>query len=49
MNVHDGEEWTEMDIEDLKAAIQHCRSIQEVAEFMGVAIASTTSPANARS
>jgi hypothetical protein len=30
-----GEEWTEMDIEDLKAAIQHCRSIEEVAEFLG--------------
>jgi hypothetical protein len=29
-----GEEWTEMDIEDLKAAIEHARSIEEVAEFL---------------
>jgi hypothetical protein len=25
------EEWTEMDIEDLKSATEHCRSIEEVA------------------
>ena len=24
---------TEMDIEDLKAAVQHCQSIEEIAEF----------------
>jgi hypothetical protein len=34
MNVA-SEEWTEMDIEDLKSAIEHCRSIEEVAEFLG--------------
>ena len=30
-----GEEWTEMDIEDLKSAVENCRSIAEVAEFLG--------------
>jgi hypothetical protein len=34
MDIYDGEEWTEMDIEDLKAAIEHCHSIEEVAEFL---------------
>ncbi len=29
-----GAEWTEMDIEDLKSAIEHCRSIEEIAEFL---------------
>jgi hypothetical protein len=35
MDKYDDEEWTEMGIEDLKAAIEHCRSIEEVAEFLG--------------
>ena len=35
MNIYDGPEWTEMDIEELKAAFKHCRSIEEIAEFLG--------------
>jgi hypothetical protein len=34
MDIYDGADWTEMDIEDLKAAIEHCRSIEEIAEFL---------------
>jgi hypothetical protein len=34
MDIYDGAEWTEMDIEDLKAAIESCRSIEEAAEFL---------------
>jgi len=34
MDIYDGTDWTEMDIEDLKAAIAHGRSIEEVAEFL---------------
>jgi hypothetical protein len=34
MDIYDGAEWTEMDIEDLKAAIEHGRSIEEAAEFL---------------
>jgi hypothetical protein len=34
MNIYTGAEWTEMDLEDLKAAIEHCRSIEEIAEFL---------------
>ena len=33
-DIYDGTEWTEMDIEDLKAAIAHGRSIEEIAEFL---------------
>jgi hypothetical protein len=33
-DIYDGAEWTEMDIEDLKSAIEHSRSIEEVAEFL---------------
>jgi hypothetical protein len=31
MDIYDGEEWTEMDIEDLKAAMEHGRSIEDAA------------------
>jgi len=31
---HDGTDWTDMDIEDLKAKIEHGRSIEEAAEFL---------------
>ena len=34
MNNYDGAEWTEMDIQDLKAAIESGRSIEEAAEFL---------------
>jgi hypothetical protein len=34
MDIYDGAEWTEMEIEDLKAAIEHSRSIEEIAEFL---------------
>ena len=34
MGIYDGAEWTEMDIEDLKAAIEAGRSIEEAAEFL---------------
>jgi hypothetical protein len=34
MDIYDGADWTEMDIEDLKAAISHGSSIEETAEFL---------------
>jgi hypothetical protein len=34
MDIYDDAEWTAMDIEDLRAAIEHGRSIQEAAEFL---------------
>ncbi len=34
MDIYDGAAWTEMDIEDLKAEIEHGRSIEEAAEFL---------------
>jgi hypothetical protein len=34
MDIYDGAEWTEMDIEDLKAAIEHGSSIEEAAESL---------------
>ena len=34
MDIYDGTDWTEMDIEDLKAEIEHGRSIDEAAEFL---------------
>jgi hypothetical protein len=34
MDIYDGADWTEMDIEDLKAAIEHGDSIEHAAEFL---------------
>ena len=34
MDIYDDAEWTAMDIEDLRAAIEHGRSIEEAAEFL---------------
>jgi hypothetical protein len=34
MDIYDGADWAEMDIEDLKAEIEHGRSIHEAAEFL---------------
>jgi hypothetical protein len=34
MDIYDGAAWTEMDIDDLKAAINHGRSIEDAAEFL---------------
>jgi hypothetical protein len=34
MDTYDGAEWTEMDIEDLKAAVEGGASIQNAAEFL---------------
>jgi hypothetical protein len=34
MDIYDGAEWTEMDIEDLKAAIEGGATIEEAAEFL---------------
>jgi hypothetical protein len=34
MDIYDGADWTEMDIEDLNAEIEHGRSIEEAAEFL---------------
>jgi hypothetical protein len=34
MTISTGAEWTEMDLEDLKAAVQHARSVEEIAEFL---------------
>jgi hypothetical protein len=33
-DIYDGAEWTEMDIHDLKAAIESGSSIEEAAEFL---------------
>jgi hypothetical protein len=33
MDIYDGADWTEMDIDDLKAAIESGLSIEEAAEF----------------
>ena len=34
MDIYDGADWTEMDIEDLKAAIESGSSIEDAAEFL---------------
>ena len=34
MDICDGTDWTEMDIEDLKAVIEHGSTIEEAAEFL---------------
>jgi hypothetical protein len=34
MDIYDEAEWTDMDIEDLKAEIEHGRSIEEAAQFL---------------
>jgi hypothetical protein len=34
MDIYDGAPWTEEDVEDLKAAIGHRRSVEEAAEFL---------------
>jgi hypothetical protein len=34
MDIYDGAEWTEMDIDDLKAAIPAGDSVEEAAQFL---------------
>ena len=34
MDIYDGTDWTEMDLEDLKAEIQAGHSIEEAAQFL---------------
>ena len=34
MDIYDGADWTEMDIEDLRAAIESGASIQEAADLL---------------
>jgi hypothetical protein len=34
MDIYDGDPWTELDIEDLRAEIEHGRSIEEAAQFL---------------
>ena len=34
MDIYDGAEWTEMDIDDLTAAIESGSSVEEAAEFL---------------
>jgi hypothetical protein len=34
MDTYDGAEWTEMDIEDLKAAMEAGHSVDEAAQFL---------------
>ena len=34
MDIYDGADWTEMDIDDLKAAIEGGATLQEAAEFL---------------
>lgn len=33
-DIYDGADWTEMDAEDLKASLEHGRSIEDAAEFL---------------
>lgn len=33
-DIYSNTEWTEMDVEDLKAAMEHGTSIEEIAEFL---------------
>ena len=34
MDIYDGAEWTEMDIDDLRAAIEHGSSVDRAAELL---------------
>jgi hypothetical protein len=34
MDIYDGADWTEMDIDDLKSAIESGSSIEEAAQFL---------------
>ena len=34
MDIYDGAEWTEMDVDDFRPAIEHDRSTEEAAEFL---------------
>jgi hypothetical protein len=34
MDIYDGADWTEMDIEDLRAELEHGHSIEEAAQFL---------------
>jgi hypothetical protein len=34
MDIYDGAEWTETDVEDLIAEVEHGRSIEEAAQFL---------------
>ena len=34
MDIYEGEPWTEMDIEDLKAEIEHGSTVEEAAQFL---------------
>ncbi len=34
MDIYDGTAWTEMDIEDLRSAIEHGNSIEDAAQFL---------------
>ena len=34
MDIYDGEPWTEMDLEDLRAELEHGSSIEEAAQFL---------------
>lgn len=49
MDIYDGADWTGMDIDDLKAAIEVGRSIEEAAQFFAAPTASRTSRGNAKS
>jgi hypothetical protein len=49
MDVCDGANWTEMDIEDLKSATDSGCSIEEAPYFFAAPIASTRSRRNAQS
>lgn len=33
-DIYDGADWTDMDLDDLKAAIENGRSIEEAAQFL---------------
>jgi hypothetical protein len=46
MDIYDGADWTEMDIDDLKAAIESGRSIEEAAQFLCRAGSVITSPSS---
>ena len=49
MDIYDGADWTEMDIDDLKAAIEGGPQLKKPRNFSAAPTASRTSRANAKS
>ena len=48
MDIYDGADWTEMDIDDLKASIEGGASIEDAAEFLPLGLDRRRRPQGAR-